>query len=102
MTRFQRTIYRRWLKALRSGRYQQTTGTYVGRNLPGDTCYCAFGVTAVVANRDPTEITGHDIMRLLGLRESGYRQIMHMNDHMFYTFKQIAAAVLKNRKLWFT
>lgn len=106
-----KTLQRLWLKALESGRYKQTTGALQKGNE-----YCCLGVACRIYKRfaplktdvtswGQTEFDGKDgilpakVRKALGLRTQA--KCVRMNDEDNLSFKQIAAAIRKDRKKFF-
>jgi hypothetical protein len=103
----------RWVEALRSGRYRQTTG--VLRSLGGK--FCCLGVAADVLIPEPWE---HDPARTLGytfegnddphvllaatrgrigLKREDHDTLAGLNDNRGWSFKQIADWIESNVKV---
>lgn len=90
----------KWLKALRSGKYKQTTGT-----LHGGDAYCCLGVLACVANlkisRDGDQIVvnrrgrGYAPIEDLVGGEGKTLDLWRKNDGQKWSFKRIAAFIEK-------
>lgn len=94
-----------WVKALRSGRYKQGHGA-LKRGKGQKARYCCLGVALRVcnldkANRDPGLPENCQLcsknLRLLGIDESRQRGLIHVNDGLEYSFKQIAD-IIEGRK----
>lgn len=106
-----------WVKALRSGRYKQTTGqlkrikgkmSQEDGFVAGQTAYCCLGVACqlaikegVIKTFDPDQgYLDHTVMKWLGIpREEGPyasglgHSLVHLNDVEAAPFKQIADVI---------
>ena len=96
---------RKWVKALRSGKFRQGQGVLVGKDDNRHTTYCCLGVACVVAGEKPKDLkefirlTKHT-MAWLGLSlpnpkigESTYA--IDANDRKGLSFRQIADLIEK-------
>lgn len=93
----------KWVKALRSGDYAQTTSSLRGRN---DDSFCCLGVLCEVANV-PRTIDGYrfgSVKSATGLRGALAKavgveardELIRMNDEDGYTFAMIAQWIEDN------
>lgn len=107
-----RALRDRWIKALRSGRYKQTTGQLGAVDTQtGKPCYCCLGVLAKVAACEKIidtpklsdgemylpegdsarndELPAH-IRREVGLTPKQHKRLIELNDDRGYSFREIA------------
>ena len=101
-------VMKKWVKALRSGEYAQTTGTLVDRD-----GFCCLGVLCDIAKKENV-VELHDyqnrvslpykVMEWSGIRNSqgerkGRRKdLADLNDFHNYSFKKIANVIEKEYK----
>lgn len=102
-----RRIQRRWLSALRSGKYKQTFHTLMSTDIDGRPCHCALGVLCASLppgfgkwNGERGSITYKDIESMFGLPQSlmtkigltidEHKKICQLNDSRKWTFDKIA------------
>lgn len=77
--RMKRTIRNRWVEALRSGKYQQATGTLTAITPAGKVGHCCLGVLTEIAVADGVEVLiatepNHGTMRkVAGVRADAVR-----------------------------
>lgn len=102
-------IMKKWVKALRSGDYKQTTGC-----LKDDTGYCCLGVLCDIYRKDQKKgfnflnrgTLNETVMKWSGVKtdegiigdelEYGNERLIEMNDFYKKSFKQIAKVIEKN------
>ncbi len=88
-----------WVEALRSGKYQQTTGT-----LTDQEGYCCLGVACLVAGKSDSDIESegtlnrlNDVRAFYGLRGSDGdfdgSSLVWLNDDAQKSFAEIAAVI---------
>lgn len=91
----------KWVAALRSGKYKQTTGQLVEESERGKLSYCCLGVLCEISPR-VKELNLHDaILDIPALDYAGFTlaQSIHlqsMNDDGGNGFKRIATWIEKN------
>ena len=78
---------RKWINALRSGKYQKCTGTLQKHNKNGIS-YCVLGVGAAVAGLKSGDYD--DIYRYYGLSAAVYSPLVSRNDSQRLEFPVIA------------
>lgn len=97
------TLKTRWVEALRSGQYEQTTD-YQFRDPDRKNCFCAMGVLANLidpGNWDGTN-WGEDVclpdmtLQAIGLTYEVQSKVMHMNDGEELSFAEIANYIEEN------
>ena len=87
---------KRFIEALRSGKYKQTRGTLKSKD-----CHCAIGVAYALLGAKWMEFAGGDhlveatkmrrkLSEFLGADSETITLIIDMNDSLEYTFEQIA------------
>ena len=92
-----KTIKRKWVKALRSGRYRQTQLTLKNRH-----GYCCLGVLRQLMHRgselaDPHEsLLAEKHLKECGLLNSQQQKLAYLNDDEDQTFPEIAGWIEKN------
>lgn len=92
----------KWVAALRSGEYKQTTGQLVHESVRGNLSYCCLGVLCEISPRVKELNTYHDT--ILGDRAVDYagftmsqsNLLQSMNDDGGNGFKRIATYIEKN------
>ena len=114
-----------WLKALESGKYQQTTGVLAENWLDGTKKFCCLGVAchvlgvpdireedALFSVYDGSDGTlGHNTRKMLGLKDDEgmfkythrglYKSLTALNDNAYLSFEEIAAFIRTNPEgLW--
>lgn len=100
MARYNLKIIRKWVRALESGNYKQTSGALCRRE-GGKPSYCCLGVLARVQGKrfDSGEAfkVGNDfyvsslpVSLLAGMSGDQQSKFIRMNDTYGYSFKQIA------------
>lgn len=86
------TLKRRWIKALRSGKYQQTTG-----DLHNLGAYCCLGVLCDIQNPSQTRWCGGDHVPPKGLRagltDDDFEVLVEANDTARWSFDDIATYI---------
>lgn len=96
-------VMKKWVKALRSGKYKQGTDY-----LKNDGKYCCLGVLCAITNSKnyTTETTlPKSVMEKTGMKSdrgniSSKYYLSNLNDTYYYSFKKIANVIEKNwRKL---
>lgn len=111
---------KKWLTALRSGKYKQTAGKLRGCDGEGDNIYdtyCCLGVACEVFNTNndcklPISYTGYGkmangysmptrVIKWLGMTKEGDNDCVDMNDIDRKSFKQIANIIEKNKSKYF-
>mgnify|MGYP001765049546 CR=1 FL=1 len=112
LTKTQINLRKRWVKALRSGKYVQGTGGYLGIKLgKSPMAYCCLGVACVVLDRqntikrasrngDPcmvlenggfTGMPGGFLQNVLGITDDSFAiKLAELNDSGEYTFEDLA------------
>jgi hypothetical protein len=95
---------KKWLKALRSGKYKQTTRT-LATDERGTPCapneghrFCCLGVAAKVCKFKEAKATGGSLgnsLRLLGLSPNDETALINLNDREGRRFKTIAKHIEK-------
>lgn len=98
---------KKWLKALRSGKYKQTR--VGGLYNPKYDSFCCLGVACVIAGQPKVEIIGgfisvnvadtYGIPQELNDRTELSTQLADRNDRSKYSFKKIADWIEKNVQL---
>lgn len=115
-----RNVRDRWVKALRSGRYKQTTGQLGQRDKSGKESFCCLGVLAKVAaaeksierpvwDIDELIVVDGDawhndelpaaIRKQVGLTDLQQRRLVELNDDQNASFKAIADFIEKKIKV---
>jgi len=74
-----------WLKALRSGKYRQITGS-----VNGGGGYCCIGVGGKIAGAERYEWTTMVAAEAIGLTKAQMEKLVVMNDQDMKSFGQIA------------
>jgi hypothetical protein len=83
---------RKWLKALRSGEYQQGRGKlYESENV-----MCCIGVGAAVLDNDVSRNNTFDCAEIIGLDEEARERLVEMNDKKNWSFERIATWIEKH------
>lgn len=112
-------LFKKWVKALRSGKYKQTAGALIevdseaelkDHGLCHEVNYCVVGVLADLAlekNIYGTDISFGDdgdkeklsvfTLEKVGMSEGMQEKLIEMNDNKKMSFKRIAAFLEKNR-----
>jgi hypothetical protein len=99
---------KKWVEALRSGKYRQTTGR-LKKKLPGKHVgYCCLGVACKVLGVKHDRLGNllpDEAQEMLGtnsrgtipgphkFRASGYHDLWELNDHLYMSFKEIADVI---------
>ena len=96
---------RKWVKALRSGKFRQGRGALVGKDDNRHTTYCCLGVACVVAGEKPKDLVGvgeltERTMAWLGLSDGNpeigeFNYAIWANDSDKRSFRQIADLIEK-------
>jgi hypothetical protein len=99
---------RKWVKALRSGKYRQTTGTLVETHNGRKNAYCCLGVACKILDVPKVDYVGHgtledlpNVQNMLGIDSGGTLpsdatvDLTVLNDAEGYNFKQIANVIVK-------
>lgn len=103
-------LIRKWIKALRSGRYKQATEGLIRECMPGEsgpvTGYCCLGVLAKVCgvksknfeSIDHKGILSKEFIKSnkLNITTTRQKKLARMNDCDGYIFKEIADYIEKN------
>ena len=97
-------LERRWIAALRSGNYAQTTKTMCEEVAPSKYRYCAFGVLCILARIPVDEdgisgINGRSRFDALFINSQDEEVIFTRNDRDGWSFREIADAIESGRGL---
>ena len=88
-----KAIKNKWVKALRSGKYKQTSGSFC-REVEGKLCYCVIGVLALVAKIPVSpDITSNYTSVQEILDKDLMWKFISLNDKDGETFVQLADIV---------
>lgn len=111
-----REIRKMWLRALRSGKYQQSAGALSGVYFTGPAptssiAYCCLGVlahvtghlnadgvclTATGKNTGADTLLADSVRTLFGITRRQHLDLAHLNDVEGYDFNQIADYIKEN------
>lgn len=95
MTPEQETNFRKWMTALRSGRFPQGFGDAYNANTGK---FCAFGVARFVTDNLAVEF---NTSVAFGITQDGRRSIIYLNDTKKLPFRAIADEIEKHKAEWF-
>jgi hypothetical protein len=103
--RMKKEIAKKWVKALRSGRYKQVEGRLGSPRLG----YCCLGVLCKVGRKEFSEQDGclrEEIVAWAGMKSDngdlpvkGYKSLVVLNDDRHFNFKAIADVIEKHWKI---
>lgn len=94
----------KWIKALRSGKFKQTTGKLYRKEPPHSWCepsgYCCLGVLKeTVTGKNPgtrAERLDRPLRVRLGITSTQEKDLIAMNDDHKFSFRRIATWIEKN------
>ncbi len=102
-----RNIMYKWIKALKSGKYKQTTGELKNKN-----GYCCLGVLCEIKAKEQKKkfyehknggVLSETQMKWSGIKSQNGKckrtDLVYMNDYLKYSFSEIADFIKKNYKL---
>lgn len=92
ITRLTKKLCRKWIKALRSGKYRQGRGALKRGNQYG-TSYCCLGVAEDAIGLE--RLDRSELREIKGLSRGVQRTLMNMNDSGAADFNEIAAHIEK-------
>lgn len=84
----------KWLKALRSGKYQKGTGAL----RPTDSTYCCLGVAVAEKLCKPNAMNRKGLVSNHFLPEEVQNVLANLNDTAGWSFKRIATSIEKHVK----
>lgn len=100
LTKMKPSIRDRWIKALRSGKYEQTTGTLCHFDSASSEpiSYCCLGVLTHIL-KDPNGDLGNcsllseEILKKTGLTNPVQEKLANLNDDSKWSFNRIASYI---------